>query len=142
MTQCLLVPLLTAVYCLLNAGLLIAFWRLRPTALSPAIFFINLFKTIVSLVTVTLSVFLIRFIACRSASLMHCIYCFCPTSSIHSLSDISFPATILFLTFVIFVQLIIIPIPQRLSRLLFVITVIASNIISALLTAGLLAMLK
>ena len=126
------------VYSIFNATILAYLWHLLVRA-SFDVFRICFFKTVESLCLVWILMQLISKMFCWTASIAQCLSCLCPISTVGSIKEASVSAIIFFFITASFVQLTLIAVPPRLSRLLFVITVLAGNVIASLLTLGLLS---
>lgn len=128
-------------YCAMNAVLLAAVWYLLVRADPVRSFQEVVLKSLLSIAIVLGLSSLIGRMFCWTASLAQCLACICPVMSGKSLGHISIGGMLFFLLSGIFVQLTLIAIPVRLSRLLFVLTVIATNVTAILLVLGLSAIL-
>lgn len=131
--------LFLCVHSLLNGAILSGLWQLLVCAHVLNTFKEVFCKTFLSLVIVWLLAALLRNVFCWSAFIMHCLSCLCPVGP--SVHQVSAGGMLFFLLSATFVQLTLIAIPVHLSRLLFVLTVIASNTIIILLKLGLSALL-
>lgn len=129
-------------YCAVNAAVLVGLWQILRVG-SPAAHALRevFLKTGLSVVIVWALTLLVSRMFCWSAFLAQCLECTCPLTSMGFLGQTSSAAVFLFLVCATFVQLTLIAIPVRLSRMLFVLTVIASNVVAGLLTLGLAAVL-
>ena len=128
-------------YCVLNAAILAGIWYLLVRADATRSFQEVFLKTALSIVIVWALTLLIGHMFCWTAAFTHCLACICPAAAGKSLGHVSVGGALLFLLTATFVQLTLIAIPVRLSRMLFVLTVIASNVIVMLLKLGLSAVL-
>lgn len=131
--------LFLSVHSAFNGGILAGMWHLLVRADMPKTFKSVFCKTFLSLVIVWLIAALLRNLFCWSAFIMHCLSCLCPVGP--SVQQVTVGGMLFFLLSATFVQLTLIAIPVRLSRLLFVLTVIASNTIIILLKLGLSALI-
>lgn len=128
-------------YCIANAALLSGIWRMLNVGIPAERHFRDIFfKTALSVVIVFCLALLIGRMFCWTAMITHCLACICPVTAGISIEHVSPGGALLFLVSIIFTQLVLIPIPVRLSRLLFVLTVIASNVVAGLLKLGLSAL--
>ena len=130
-------------YCAVNAGLLTGIWHTLRVGTSAARSFKDVFlKTGLSIVIVWALALFIGRMFCWTAMVTHCLACICPVTAGLHVGHISAAGMLLFLIATTFVQLTLIAIPVRLSRMLFVLTLIASNVIAGLLKLGLHALLS
>jgi hypothetical protein len=129
-------------YSILNAVVLTGLWYILSVGGLPVRLFRDVFvKTVLSVGIVWGLSFLIMRMFCWTAAFMECLNCVCLVMPGSSLSHMSLAGAILFLSAVLFTQLTLIAIPERLSRVLFVLSVIASNVVAGLLILGLDAVL-
>lgn len=124
-------------YCAVNAALLVGIWYLLVRADALRTFQEVFLKTVLSIAIVWGLTLLIGHMFCWTAALTQCLACICPVMAGKSLGHVSIGGALFFLLSATFVQLTLIAIPVRLSRMLFVLTVIASNVVAILLKLGL-----
>lgn len=129
-------------YCAINAAILAGTWYLLVRADAERSFREVILKTALSIAIVWGLTILIGYMFCWTAALAQCLACICPVMAGKSLGHVTIGGALFFLLSSTFVQLTLIAIPVRLSRMLFVLTVIASNVIVILLKLGLSAVLS